>query len=104
MLNTNNFTTFLPIFPFQILSKVREKSESFEGVFQRQKYFIGSYMFAAISANNGRQENSKISRIVRLGDPSIGFLKNNTKKKNISAAEKPFKTLAIFSSFVLERT
>ena len=56
-------------------------------------------MFAAISANNGRQENSKISRIVRLGDPSIGFLKNNTKKKNISAAEKPFKTLAIFSSF-----
>ena len=53
-------------------------------------------MFAAISANNGRQENSKISRIGRLGDPSIDFLKNNKKKKNISAASK---TLAFFSYF-----
>ena len=28
MVNTDNFTTFLPIFPFQILSEVREKSEA----------------------------------------------------------------------------
>ena len=55
-------------------------------------------MFAAISANNGRQENSKISRIGHLGDPSIAFLKNNKKKKNISAASK----LSLFSR-TLER-
>ena len=42
--------------------------------------------------------NSKVclegeSSIGRLGDPSIGF------EKNISAAEKTFKTLAFFSHF-----
>ena len=39
MLNTDNFTTFLPIFPFQILFKVQEKSESFEGFFDGKKFF-----------------------------------------------------------------
>ena len=78
MLNTDNFTTFLPIFPFQILSEVREKSESFEEFFQRQKYFfqnlcwghpIGQFViflnlpvfaYGLKLANSQRLENSKI--------------------------------------------
>ena len=40
MLNTDNFTTFLPIFPLQILSKAREKSESFEGFFGGKNIFL----------------------------------------------------------------
>ena len=43
MLNTDNFTTFLPIFPFQILFKAREKSESFEGFFGGKKIFCKTY-------------------------------------------------------------
>ena len=39
MLNTDNFTTFLPIFPFQILFQVQEKSESFEGFFGGKIFF-----------------------------------------------------------------
>ena len=43
MLNTDNFTTFLPIFPFQILFKAREKSESFEGFFGGKNIFCKTY-------------------------------------------------------------
>ena len=43
MLNTDNFTTFLPIFPFQILSEVREKSKSFEGFFSGRNIFFKTY-------------------------------------------------------------
>ena len=39
MLNTDNFTTLLPIFPLQILFKAREKSESFEGFFGGKNIF-----------------------------------------------------------------
>ena len=39
MLITDNFTTFLPIFLFQILFKVREKNESFEGFFSGRNIF-----------------------------------------------------------------
>ena len=76
MLNTDNFSTFLLIFPFQILFKVREKSESFQDFFGGKIFFcktyarvtqsanssyfgislpslIGSHIFAAISADKG---------------------------------------------------
>ena len=43
MLNADNFTTFLPIFPFQILFKVQEKSESFEGFFGGKNIFCKTY-------------------------------------------------------------
>ena len=52
MLNTNNFTTFLPIFPFQILSEVREKSESFEGFFSGTNIFFKTYAGVTQSANS----------------------------------------------------
>ena len=39
MLNTDNFTTFLPFSPFQIISKVQEKSESFEGFLATEIFF-----------------------------------------------------------------
>ena len=78
MLNTDNFTTFLPIFPFQILLKAREKSESFEGFFGGKNIFCKTYArairhfyafaywlryfcrnFNQILANKRRQKNSK---------------------------------------------
>ena len=43
MLNTDNFTTFLLIFTFQILFKAREKSESFEGFFGGKNIFCKTY-------------------------------------------------------------
>ena len=43
MLNTDNFTTFLPIFSFQILFKVREKSESLEGFLGGKNIFCKTY-------------------------------------------------------------
>ena len=49
MLNTDNFTTFLPIFPFQILFQVREKSESFEGFFGGKNIFCKTYARAQIT-------------------------------------------------------
>ena len=75
MLNTDNFTTFLPIFPFQIFSKYEKKArvlkvfsaaeifffETYAGVTQSANswYFwiflpslIGSHIFAAISPLN----------------------------------------------------
>ena len=51
MLNTDNFTTFSPIFPFQILSEVREKSETFEGFFSGRNIFCKSYAGVTQSAN-----------------------------------------------------
>ena len=52
MLNTDNFTTFLPIFPFQTLFKVREKSESFEGFFSGKNIFGKTYARVTLSANS----------------------------------------------------
>ena len=43
MLNTDNFTTYLPIFPFQILFKAREKSESSEGFLGGKNIFCKPY-------------------------------------------------------------
>ena len=43
MLNADNFTTFLPIFMFQILFKAREKSESFKGFFGGKNIFCKTY-------------------------------------------------------------
>ena len=61
--------------------------------FKTYKYRRNSHIFAAISGNKRRQEKSKIRRIGRLCDPTIGFA------KKIFAAEKTFKTLAFFSYF-----
>ena len=52
MLNTDNFTRFLPIFPFQILTKVREKSESSEGFFGGKNIFCKTYARVTQSANS----------------------------------------------------
>ena len=52
MLNTDNCTIFLPIFPFQILFQVREKSKSFEGFFRREKIFCKTYARVTKSANS----------------------------------------------------
>ena len=42
MLNTDNFTTFLPIFPFQILFQAREKSESLAAKIFFEKPMLGT--------------------------------------------------------------
>ena len=50
MLNTDNFTTFLPIFTFQILFKAREKNESFEDFFGGKNIFCKTYARGTQSA------------------------------------------------------
>ena len=51
VLNTDNFTTFLQMFPFPILSKVPEKGESFEGIFSGRNIFFKTYAGVTQSAN-----------------------------------------------------
>ena len=48
--HADNFTTFLLIFPIQILSEVREKSESFEGFLGGRNIFFLTYAGVTQSA------------------------------------------------------